>query len=86
LLAAGSSDWLVYPGRDGYPQDEAYFLHFIVQTIFLALREQPEIDPLRLADWAACRHEQVEAGELVYIAHQLDFLGVRPTMLEASRL
>jgi SAM-dependent methyltransferase len=78
LLEAGGSDWLVYPGKDGYPGDEAYFLHFIIQTIFSALYDRPEIDPASLAGWAACRHEQVERGELVYVAHQLDFLGVRP--------
>jgi len=25
--------------------------------------------------WAAARHTQIERGELVYIAHQLDFMG-----------
>ncbi|HEX9883195.1 MAG TPA: methyltransferase, partial [Desulfobaccales bacterium] len=29
VLAAGSSDWVVFPGEEGYPGDEAYFLHFI---------------------------------------------------------
>ena len=32
-LAAGSSDWVVYPARDGdYPADEAYFLRSILST------------------------------------------------------
>ena len=78
LLEVGSSDWVVFPGSDGYPDDEAYFLHFIIQTMFNALRDRAELDPERLADWAARRHAQVELRELVYIAHQLDFLGVRP--------
>jgi hypothetical protein len=75
---------LVYPGRDGYPEDEAYFLHFIIHTMFEALCERPEIDPARLARWAGCRHGQVERRELVYLAHQLDFLGIRPAAIEVD--
>src|SRR5579864_3474901 len=34
VLAAGSSDWVVHPARDGsYPADEAYFLRMILDTI-----------------------------------------------------
>lgn len=75
LLAAGSSDWVVFPGRGGYPHDEAYFLHFIVHTLHEALRGHPELDPLRFERWLGSRHAQIERGELVYIAHQLDFVG-----------
>lgn len=75
LLAAGSSDWVVFAGTEGYPGDEAYFLHFIIQTIYKSLQSHPEIDSRRLANWVARRRAQIEAGELVYIAHQLDFLG-----------
>src|SRR5579859_6304276 len=33
VLAAGSSDWVVHPARDGsYPADEAYFLRSILGT------------------------------------------------------
>ena len=31
-----------------------------------------------LADWLAVRGRQLAAGELVYIAHQLDFVGRSP--------
>ena len=37
VVAAGSSDWVVWPGPDGYPADEAYFLHCIIDTIDRAL-------------------------------------------------
>ena len=43
LIAAGSSDWVVFPGPDGYPGDEAYFLHFIIDTIGQALHGHPEL-------------------------------------------
>jgi hypothetical protein len=75
LLAAGASDWVVYPASGGYPADEAYFLHFIVQTVATALAGHPQLDPDRFARWVSARHAQIEAGELTYIAHQMDFLG-----------
>jgi len=75
ILEAGSSDWVVFPGAQGYPQDEAYFLHFIVHTIHQALENHPELDPARFNAWVAERHAQIERQELVYIAHQLDFVG-----------
>ena len=79
-LAAGSSDWVVSAGPDGnYPGDEAYFLRSILNTIQNALRNrQDRVQPAHLADWLAARGRQLAAGELVYIAHQLDFVGRSP--------
>jgi SAM-dependent methyltransferase len=79
-LAAGSSDWVVSADPDGsYPADEAYFLRSILSTIQDALRSRPDwVDPADLADWLAVRGRQLAAGELVYIAHQLDFVGRWP--------
>ena len=79
-LAAGSSDWVVHPDRDGnYPADEAYFLRRILNTIQDALRNRPDrVNPADLADWLAVRCRQLAAGDLVYIAHQLDFVGRSP--------
>jgi len=74
-LDAGSSDWVVFAGVGGYPADEAYFLHHIIHFIDGALRGHPELDPPTFAAWIAERHAQIERGELVYIAHQLDFVG-----------
>jgi hypothetical protein len=75
VLAAGASDWVVVPVQGRYPDDEAYFLHFILHTVDRALRRHPELDPRRFARWVERRHAQIERGELVYIAHQLDVLG-----------
>jgi hypothetical protein len=78
VLAAGSSDWVVFAGADGYPADEEYFLHDIIHTIGTALTGHPQLDAERLGAWVAQRHAQIEQGALVYIAHQLDVLARVP--------
>jgi SAM-dependent methyltransferase len=79
-LAAGSSDWVVSAGSEGnYPGDEAYFLRSILSTIQNALAtRQDQVEPADLAGWLAERSRQLAEGELVYIAHQLDFVGRSP--------
>ncbi|MEZ4592519.1 MAG: methyltransferase domain-containing protein [Chloroflexota bacterium] len=78
ILAAGSSDWVVFAGDNGYPADEKYFLQFIVETMHRALAGHPALDKAQFAEWIARRQAQIGAGELVYIAHQLDFVGRWP--------
>lgn len=72
VLAAGASDWVVVPREEGYPADEAYFLHYIIETVRGALG--PTFDSDRFDRWVETRHRQIEDGELVYVAHQLDIL------------
>lgn len=74
ILAAGASDWVVYGANGKYPQDEAYFLHFILHFFEESLKGNTELDENVFADWLRKRHEQIEHGELTYVAHQLDFL------------
>jgi len=78
LIAAGSSDWVVFPEDGAYPGDEAYFLHHIVQTIGAALEGNAELRRVGFEGWTRARHEQIERAELCYIAHQLDVLGRAP--------
>jgi SAM-dependent methyltransferase len=75
VLAAGSSDWVVFPGPEGYPGDEAYFLHFIIHTIHQALEGHPGLPAAPFRAWVEERHAQIQRQELSYIAHQLDFCG-----------
>jgi hypothetical protein len=75
ILAAGASDWIVFPTAQGYPADEAYFLHFIINTIGGALAGHADLDPVRFTNWIAARNAQVDRAQLVYVAHQLDFVG-----------
>lgn len=74
ILESGSSDWTVFARKSGYREDEAYFLHFIIHTMYLALKDRPELDKPRFKAWIDTRHSQIETCRLVYIAHQLDFL------------
>ncbi len=75
IVAAGSSDWVVFAQNGRYPADEAAFLHFIIDTMRGALGSHPGLEPAQFARWITQRHAQIMAGELVYIAHQLDFYG-----------
>jgi hypothetical protein len=73
-VAVGSSDWVVHAGPDGcYPGDEAYFLGCILRTIEEALPGHPGV-----AGWLAARRRQLAAGDLLYLAHQLDVAGRGP--------
>lgn len=76
LKAVGSSDWIVYAEGEGqdYPEDEAYFLYHILHFVENELHTHPAMDPEVLRDWLAQRRKQIENGELIYLAHQLDVL------------
>jgi hypothetical protein len=74
ILAAGASDWVVHGVNGKYPEDEAYFLYFILHFFEESLTGHPELDAEAFADWMQKRRAQIERGELVYIAHQMDFL------------
>jgi SAM-dependent methyltransferase len=77
IVAAGASDWVVHPEAGTYTGDDALFLRHILATIESALSTQGELDPDRFAQWLQKRREQIEAGELIYVAHQIDVLGQR---------
>ncbi len=73
-LAAGASDWVVHSVNGKYVDDEAYFLHFILHFFEESLTGRAELDADEFTDWLQKRRAQIERGELVYIAHQMDFL------------
>lgn len=78
VLEGGSSDWVVFPRRGKYPDDEAYFLHFILHFFEETLSRSHNIDPQELNRWLQMRRSQIERGELFFLAHQLDFLVKKP--------
>jgi SAM-dependent methyltransferase len=74
ILAAGASDWVVHATDGKYPADEAYFLNFILHFFESSLGGHAGLETSEFNAWLAERRAQVERGELVYIAHQMDFL------------
>ena len=75
VLAVGASDWVVQGSNFVYEADERYFLESIVHTIDAELQRHPEVQRDVLTSWVKTRLEQIDRGELVLIAHQLDLLG-----------
>lgn len=74
IEAVGASDWIVYPRPDGYPDDEAYFLHHVVHFVENELSDHPDLDEEHFQRWIRERRHQINEGELIYVAHQLDLL------------
>ena len=75
--AAGGSDWVVRPP---YPDDEAYFLRYVLDLVRTAVAERlddpgPALSRAELGEWVRDRRAAVRAGRLVYLAHNLDLLG-----------
>lgn len=78
IVEAGSSDWVVFSNSGRYRADEAYFLYCIIEFIFEELRKDPAFTAEELLVWAEKRKQQIERGELFFIAHQLDFFACIP--------
>ena len=74
ILSAGASDWVVHSVNGKYPADEEYFLNFILHFFEESLTGHVELNAAAFANWIKERRAQIERGELVYIAHQMDFL------------
>ena len=74
LIAVGNSDWIVVPQDGGYPRGEAFFLETIIHTIERQLQQDSTVDQCKLAQWAKHRITQVAAGELIFMARNLDIL------------
>jgi len=74
VVEAGASDWVVYPRDGAYPADERFFLSCILGFFQESLCGRPELERAELDRWLSARRAQLEAGELVFIAHQLDVL------------
>ncbi|MBI5353415.1 MAG: hypothetical protein HZB50_12310 [Chloroflexi bacterium] len=74
VLSAGASDWVVHSVDGKYPADEAYFLYFILHFFEESLTGNAELNAADFASWLNERRAQIERGEMVYIAHQMDFL------------
>ena len=67
VLEMGSSDWIVRPESGRYPADEAFFLEFVIGMVERTLGDDAR-------SWVTERRRQIEDGQLLYIAHQIDCL------------
>lgn len=74
ILAAGSSDWVVAAGPDGFSSQEQYFLHHMLHFVEMSLTDCGAVDGAELDRWLERRRRQIEDHSLVFIAHQLDVL------------
>jgi hypothetical protein len=74
VLAAGASDWVVHSVNGKYPADEEYFLNYILHFFEESLTGHADLDEAEFTAWLKERRAQIKRGELVYIAHQMDFL------------
>jgi SAM-dependent methyltransferase len=83
ILAAGSSDWVIHPRGDKYSPDEIFFLHTIIQTVEkeLAKKNRSASHLANLTTWTRLRHQQVETGQLSFLARHLDLLMRHPPSL-----
>jgi hypothetical protein len=77
ILASGSSDWVVHAIAGAYPAEERAFLDDILATIEAEVKGRADVDAACLGEWLRVRRDQLARAELVYIAHQLDFVGRR---------
>jgi hypothetical protein len=77
ILGSGSSDWVMHAVDGKYPARESDLVEDILHTIDAELNCRADVDQASLRQWLATRREQLARGELVYIAHQLDFVGRR---------
>ena len=73
ITAAGSSDWIIRPRNMQYSPDEIFFLHAVIETVHMELMQKNK-PPADLTNWARLRHEQVESGNLSFMARHLDLL------------
>jgi hypothetical protein len=82
ILASGASDWVVHAVNGRYAEEESFFLQYILHFFEESLTGHPELDGQAFSAWLQKRCEQIEHGELVYIAHQMDFLVKKELVVE----
>jgi SAM-dependent methyltransferase len=75
VLAAGASDWVIFPQGNAYPEGESQVLYRIIDLVEGALKGNTAVPADQLATWIARRRRQVRP--VIRFAHQLDVLARR---------
>jgi SAM-dependent methyltransferase len=73
VMAAGSSDWVIHPGSQGYSAAQREFLGALIS---LVEKEVADIEENRrlYTTWIDLRRQQIDAGSLSLVAKHLDIL------------
>lgn len=79
LLDAGSSDWIVFSGREGYTDDERTLLKAMLGFVQNELSSHPSLDSNQFATWMDKRNHQLATNELVLLVHHVDVLAEQQT-------
>ncbi len=74
LLAAGPSDWTIFPAGNGYQKGEEFFLNCLLSMMYREGRLS-FLAGSSLDRWLACRRRHLDEGKLGLLTHQVDVLG-----------
>lgn len=75
VLDVGGSDWVIRPVDGRYPADEALVLEHLLSTVVDAVSSLDGAVPADVLErWEKRRRRQLSAGELTFLAHNLDVL------------
>jgi hypothetical protein len=77
VISFGSSDWVIYPGHGEYRRGECHLLQSILSFVARNLKGHPEYEPEEIDFWMRERTRQLHNKELIFVAHNLDFLGTK---------
>lgn len=73
----GSSDWIVYPQNGTYSADEKYFLEVILSFFKESVLPSNLLNENQINKWLEIRKKQLDAGELFFMTHQLDYFVIK---------
>jgi ubiquinone/menaquinone biosynthesis C-methylase UbiE len=81
LIRVGASDWIVHAGQEGqYTEKEDYFLKCILWFIYNEVTQHDSaVSEDQIDRWIRTRLRQIESGDLIFLAHQLDILAQKST-------
>lgn len=74
LLAAGPSDWTIFPAGNGYHKGEEFFLNCLLSMMYREGRLSL-LAGSRLDRWLTCRRRHIDEEKLGLLTHQIDVLG-----------
>jgi hypothetical protein len=77
VVSFGPSDWVICPRQGRYREEERHLLQTILNFVAQALRGYSDLAPEEANFWIRERKRQLEDGQLIFVACNLDFLGTK---------